>query len=230
MEKSLIIKFTTSIIIACIGLVFAACSAQPSDSAVQTAVAETVSAAPTQPAAEVQEMEVTRVVEVTKLVQREITSTPMPTEEATETPVPTATSTVTPTARQAGTNAEPTVPVEPTGPLGLSLNQLINRYAAMTDLQKEDFAATVPGKTVYWSARVYNITTDGEIIMDNPFGAGRVILKGVPAETAIQIDKEMLVDFRGMIESFGGTFGREIVVVNPEIVRFYVEPTATPTP
>ena len=234
MKKSLTLKLTTCIIITCIGLVISACSAQPPDSVVQTAIAETMVAAPTLPAEPLSEVEVTRVVEVTKIVQLEITSTPKPTQEVTETPEPTATSTVTPTVEKTSAfssiEAEPTVPIEPTGPLGLSLNQLINRYSAMTDLQKQDYATTIPGKTVYWQAKVYNITTDGNIIMDNPYGSGRIILNGVPNETAILIDKDMLVDFRGMIESFGGTFGREIVVTNAEVVRYFLEPTATPTP
>lgn len=234
MKKSLTMKITFSSIFTCIVLITSACGTQSSDSVVQTSVAETLSAVPTQPAEALSEVEVTRVVEVTKIVQLEITSTPRPTQEATETPEPTSTSTVTPTVEAtsafSSSAAEPTVPIEPTGPLGLSLNQLINRYAAMTDLQKVDYAATVPGKTVYWTAKVYNITTEGLIIMDNPYGAGRITLKGVPVETAILIDKDMLVDFRGMIESFGGTFGREIVVTNAEIVRYYLEPTATPTP
>ena len=201
----------------------------------QTAVAETLAAAPAQPVEAAQQIEVTRMVEVTEIVQVEITSTPQPTQEATDTPTPqpTTTTTGTPTPVPAfgsnTNNAEPTLPIEPTGPLGLSLNQLINRYSAMTDLQKQDFAQTLPGKTIYWEAQVYNINTDGTIILDNPYGSGRVILKGVPIETAIKIDKDMLVDFRGMIESFGGTFGREIVVSQAEIVRYFFEPTATPT-
>ena len=236
MKKSLILKIAIFLMAACFTLAASACSNQLSDEALEIAVAETVAAIPPQPAEEIQEVEVTRVMEVTTVVQVEITSTPKPTEEVTETPTPepTSTATETPTAERGaaltGSDAEPATPIEPSGPLGLSLNALINRYAAMTDLQKEDFATTLPGKTIYWTAQVYNVTTDGTVIMDNHYGAGRVILKGVPLETAINIDKDMLVDFRGMIESFGGTFGREIVVIDPEIVRYYVEPTITPTP
>jgi hypothetical protein len=234
MIKSLTVKPTIRLLVVLTSLVLTACNAQPSDALVQTAVAETLTAAPVLPAGEIQELEVTRLVEVTRIVQVQITNTPEPTQEVTATPTsePTATTTLTPTPGSAFTTgmteAEPTSTIVPSGPLGLSLNQLINRYAAMTDLQKQDFAVTLPGKTVYWTAQVYNITTDGTLIMDNPYGAGRVMLIGVPLETAIRIDKDMLVDFRGMIVSFAGTFGREIVVANPEVVRYYVEATATP--
>jgi hypothetical protein len=236
MEKSLIVKLTTCLLVGGIGLIVSACNASPSDSLVETAVAETLAAAPEQPSGEVLEVEVTRVMEVTKVVQVPVTTTPEPTKDVTETATPesTATTTVTPTATSifaAGeTEAEPTAPIEPSGPLGLGLNQLINRYTGMTDLQKKEFAAALPGKTVYWTGQVYNIMTDGTIILDNPYGAGRVTLLGIAPEDAIDIDKDMLVDFRGMIVSFGGTFGRDIVITNAELVRYYFEPTATPTP
>lgn len=236
MKISPIIKLTTCLLVASLGLAVSACSAQPSDAQVQTAVAETVAAAPALPAGEVQEVEVTQLVEVTRIVQVEITSTPEPTQETapTATPEPTATTTVTPTASSflgaSGSMAEPTAIIEPGGSLGLGLNQLINRYTAMTDLQKKEFAATLPGKTVYWTGQVYNIAADGTILLDNPYGSGRVTILGIVPEEAIDIDKDMLVDFRGMIVSFGGTFGRDIVITNAELVRYYFEPTATPTP
>lgn len=227
MKQSQIFFLLGSLILA---LSLAACGGQAPADQVQTAVAETVAALPTQPQEATQVLQVTQIVEVTKIVIVGVTATPAP-------PTPTARATDTPAVSPTPAEfipAQPTATATPTpivesGPLGLTLNQLIRRYTDMTDLQKQEFVKTLPGKTVYWIGEVYNVATDGTIILDNPYGGGRVTLKGVPIETAIQIDKGMLVEFRGMIESFGGTFGREIVVANGEVVRYYFPPTPTPT-
>jgi hypothetical protein len=100
----------------------------------------------------------------------------------------------------------------------------------MTDLQRQDFLSTLPGKTVAWSGLVSNISTDGTISLDNPIGSGRVTLKGIPRETAIKIDLGMQVDFTGMIESIQGTYFTDIVITDGKIVRYFASPTATPTP
>jgi hypothetical protein len=220
----------TALVCSLLALSLAACGGQPSDVQLQTALAETLAAMPTQPIDEVQAVEVTQVKEVTKIVVVGVTSTPAP---ATATPTITGTPEASPTA-EAITGARPAAtstpsPVTPSGSLTLGLNQLIRRYTDMTDLQKQEFVKTLPGKTIFWMAEVYNVATDGTLILDNPYGGGRVTLKGVPVETAILIDRGMYVEFRGMIESFGGSFGREIVVTNADIVRFYYPPTPTPT-
>jgi len=211
----------------------AACSSTPSPEELQSAVEETLAAMPTQPQEEIQIIEVTQVLEVTKFAVIQITTTPAPTEDNTATPTPTNTpdASATPESITAPIilSTETPTPVTESGPLDLSFNQLIRRYTDMTDLQKQEFVKTLPGKTIYWNAEVYNISTDGTLILDNPFGVGRVTLKGTPIETALEIDRGMLVDFRGMIESFGGSFGREIVVTNADIVRYYYPPTPTPT-
>jgi hypothetical protein len=220
-------KSLTTFLLCCLLLTLSACGSQPSTSQLQTAVAGTLAVLPTQIAESEKVIEITEIVEVTKVVEVRVTSTPQPTSEATATDTlePTPEVTNTPTLFVTST---PT-PIQPGDPLGLSFNQLIRRYADMTDLQKQEFVKTLPGKTVYWEAKVYNVLADGTILMDNPYGSGRVTLMGVPLETAIQIDKGMTVDFRGMIESVGGTLGRDIVVTNGDVVRFYVPPTATPT-
>ncbi len=229
MMKSLTIKVACCLLIFGIALSISACSTQPSASKIQTAVAGTLANAPARPAESTQVVEVTQVMEVTKIVEVIITSTPRPAEKATATTTlqPTVTTEVTPTVSTKAVT-ETARPIEASGPLGLSFNQLMQKYAGMTDLQKQDFAATLPGKTVVWTAQVYNITTEGIIILDNPYGSGRVTLKGIPIEIAIKIDKGMLVDFSGMIESFEGSFLNEIVVVDAKVIRYYEPPTATP--
>jgi hypothetical protein len=81
---------------------------------------------------------------------------------------------------------------------------------------------------VSWAAVVYNITTDGVLILDNPYAAGRVTLKGIPIENSLKINKGMLVDFTGTIESFDGSFLNEFVIIDGKILRAYEPPTATP--
>jgi hypothetical protein len=225
--KSILIK---TLVCSLMALILAACGGTPSAQELQTAVAETLAAMPPSPAEQIQVVEITELVRVTQLTVIDVTATPRPTEAATATLTPTETPEFTPTpgALLVESTATPT-PVTESGALGLTLNQLIRRYGDMTDLQKQEYAKTLPGKTVFWIAEVYNVTTDGTMILDNPYGGGRVTLKGVPIETALAIDKGMLIEFRGMIESFGGSFGRDIVVVNPVVVRYYFEPTATPT-
>ncbi len=234
MKKSLTIKVACGFLLIGIVLTVSACGAQPSASKIQTAVAGTLANAPARSSGAAQVVEVTQVKEVTKIVEVIVTSTPRPAEKATQTATsqPATATQATPTveALPASTRAvtDTPQPVVATGPLGLSFNQLMKKYADMTDLQKQDFAATLPGKTVSWTAQVSNITTEGVIILDNPYGSGRVTLQGIPLETAIKIDKGMLVDFTGMIESFEGTFLNQIVIVDAQVKSYYLPPTATP--
>jgi hypothetical protein len=235
MTKSLPIKVASSLLFLGIVLAVSACGGQPSDSKVQTAVAGTLAFAPVQPVETGQVVEVTRVMEVTKIVEVVVTSASRPTgvTTATATAQPEATEEATPTGEAGAASTQEATetarPIQASGPLGLTFNQLMKKFAGMTDLQKQDYVATLPGKTVSWTAQVNNITTAGIIILDNPYGTGRVTLKGIPIETAIQIDPGMLVDFSGMIESFEGTFFIEIVVVDAKVIRFYPPPTGTVT-
>lgn len=234
MRKSLILTACCLLLLGIFPF-FSACSPQPSASQVQTAVAGTLEAAPIQPIENQQVVEITQVKEVTKIIEVQITSAAKPTDKntATATPQP-AGSEATPTVEQAASivNAptDTPTPVEPGGSLGYSLTSLVKRYDSMTDLQKRDYVATLPGKTVFWTGQVYNITSDGIITLLNPFGTGKVTMKGIPVETAKKIDKGMLVEFTGMIESFGGTLVPDIVVVNIKLIRYYQPPTPTPTP
>jgi hypothetical protein len=233
MRKSRPIQLICCFLFAGIILASTACSGQVSASQVETAVAGTLAAAPAQPAGGEQVVEVTQIVEVTEIVEIRVTSTPEPTRLATETPEPTATTEATPTEESISgvvevVTATPT-PVTESGSLGLGFNQLINRYDGMTDLQKQEFIATLPGKTVYWIGQVNNIAADGTLNLDNPYGIGRMTLKGVDAETAVKINKNYLVEFNGMIEAFSGSLVPNITVTNVEIVRYYQPPTPTPT-
>jgi hypothetical protein len=236
MEKSF--SFRTACFLFLAGFIFfiSACRAQPSVSQIQTAVAGTLEAAPFQPGDNQQVVEVTQVREVTKIVEIQVTSAVKATEvnKATATPQPKITGSATLTSETVEeTPQAPTgtaVPVQASGPLGLTLTGLVRRYDGMTDLQKQDFVASLPGKTVKWTAQVSNINQDGTINLYNPYYSGKVTMKGVPFETAIYINKGMLVEFSGTIESFGGTLVPDVTVVDVKIIRYYEPPTPTPTP
>jgi len=208
-----------------------ACGGQPSQSSVDTAVAGTVAAMPAGDATQV--IEVTQVVDVTRVSVIQYTPTPRPTEPPTDTPEPSDTPTPAPTETpRPPMPGEPTavITVEPSGEINLTLNQFLNQYKNMTDLQKKEYVATLPGKQVFWTAEVDNVTTDGLVELSNLFSSDSVVLVGVPYETAVKMDKKMLVDFKGMIQSFTGDFSPDIVVVDVTIVRVYNLPTPTPTP
>jgi len=212
----------------------AACGGKIPAGAIETAVAGTLSVAPALEGEVVpQQVEVTRLVEITRVVKVEITSTLKPETKASATPTPTITPsgalTTTLETATSTPEASPTGVTQSGGRLGLSLNQFINKYNGMTDLQKQDYIPGLPGKTVSWTAQVYNVTTEGLVILENPNSVGTITLKGVPHEIAIKLDRTMLVDFTGTIESFDGTALIQIILVDVKVIRYYVPPTSTPT-
>lgn len=225
-----------SILLAALAAVtLAACSAQPSASIVETIVAKTVAAKPEPPAQEITQLvEVTRVVEVTAPAAAQGEATPTSTETPTTSPTvtPTAQAT-TPAAAQAGGKATATLTataIQPGGALNWSLQYFVQRYNSMTDLQRKNLVATLPGKTVTWYAILDNVTADGQIVMKFPFAMyGSIILKGVSPEISVKIERGYQVEFSGMIESFDSEFSNKMVLTDVNVIAFYVEPTATPT-
>ncbi|MFZ6027362.1 MAG: hypothetical protein ACOYYS_06575 [Chloroflexota bacterium] len=209
-----------------------ACGGPVTTSVIETVVAETVAAITPAQGEVTKIVEVTKVKEITKIVPIEVTTTPKPTERASATPTPSASPTGTPTPTRALLPNEPTIAstVEPSGVIHETLNQFIALYKAMTDLQKAEYVASLPGKSVSWTAQVDNVTGDGTVILKAPFAGGTVILLNIPAETAIELDRKMLVDFSGMIISFSGNISPEVTLDEVTIRRYYHLPTATPTP
>jgi hypothetical protein len=111
----------------------------------------------------------------------------------------------------------------------MTLQLFATYYYNLTDLQQKAFAATLPGKTVSWYALVENITQDGLVIMQFPYGlSGSVILDDVPTSTAIKIYLGDQVEFTGMIQSFDMVLGT-VELTNVKILNFYPAPTSTET-
>ena len=213
--------------------VIAACSASASPAAIQTAIAGTQAAAPPQVTV------VTQVVDITNVVVIQLSATPRPTSAASNTPsattalskTATLAFTVTATPYGAKGSATTAATIQPGKPLGLTLTYFFNTLAAMTDLQKKEYILTLPGKMVSWTGSVDNVTSDGLVMvkLPPPF-MGSITLKGVPKDVALNIDRDNLVDFTGMIESINEDYNLQLVVTDVKVIRAYPPPTLTPTP
>lgn len=230
MKRTTTIRFFVLVLALIVLAQLVACGGQSSASSVETAVAATVAAMPAGDNTNV--IQVTQVKEVTRISVIQYSPTPRPTNPPTPTLAPTETLTPAPTGTpRPPAPGDPTaaITIEPSGEINLTLNQFLTRYKSMTDLQKQEYVVTLPGKTVKWMGEVENVTVDGTVELRNLYSGGSVILIGIPTETAVKIDRNMVVDFTGMIQSFSGNISPEITIVDVKILRAYHPPTATPT-
>lgn len=112
---------------------------------------------------------------------------------ASQTPTGTATSTDTPQPTPTAT--------EVSRALGLSLTEFVVKYEGLTDLQRDDFIAALPGKTVDWTGKVYDVDKRGIFIdMPGSIWNGMTVLTDVPPDIAITINKGSRIRFKGTID------------------------------
>ncbi len=223
--KKLPITTTLILLTSLLTIPLVGCASQPSVSAIHTAVAGTLTAAPSRPVSMV-----TSLVEVTRLVAVSATvpTGPAASHTPTTTSTPTTTQTATETVVAQATDT-PGVTITPGTPLYMTLQFFATYYYDLTGLQQSAFAATLPGKTISWYALVENITPDGLVIMQFPYGLnGSVILDDVPNSTAKWINLGDQVEFAGMIQSFDMVLGT-VELSNVTILNFYPAPTSTET-
>lgn len=69
--------------------------------------------------------------------------------------------------------AEVSVPMVVSSPtprpmLGMDLGQFVAKYDSLTDLQKEDFVGEPTGKWVEWSGEVFDVESNGTIMVNVP--------------------------------------------------------------
>jgi hypothetical protein len=162
--------------------------------------------------------------------------TPIPTQTPTVTQTPTEMPTVTQTlppltataaARATASAASPTpsetpTPTATTNPLslGLSLTEFINKYNAMTDLQKQNYRDSLPGKQVNWSGKVVDVTGDGKIIVDIPNTlVSTVDLAGISNNVAVTVNKGSVIQFTGVIDNVVDFLGLHVYLVQCQIVK-----------
>lgn len=85
--------------------------------------------------------------------------------------------------------------------LGLSLSEFANTYDDLTDLQRDSFLESLPGKTVDWTGKVFDVTADGIYIeMPGSVWNGQTLLTDVPDDIALTIKKGSRIHFTGTIE------------------------------
>ncbi|MHA1216429.1 MAG: hypothetical protein ACTSPX_03795 [Candidatus Thorarchaeota archaeon] len=102
----------------------------------------------------------------------------------------------------------------------MSLQEFVSQHKRLTDLQKEDWLANLPGKTVDWAGTVLEVKTDGTVIVDIPGTlASSVALEGLPIETAKTIDKNRYIRFTGTIDDIIDFLGLHIYLVDVHITE-----------
>ena len=95
--------------------------------------------------------------------------------------------------------------------MDVNFPQFILAYDAMTDLQKEEFIAQSIGKWVDWNGNVEEVATNSTVTIKIPGNEDwRIILKEVPRETAITLEKDKYIHFVGHIKSISDFFGMRI--------------------
>lgn len=110
-------------------------------------------------------------------------------------------------------------PTDDPNKLSLSLPDFIDKYNGMTDLQKNDFRASLPGKTVAWSGNVFDVSGDGAIQVDIPGTLVSLVdLKGVPRDQAAKVNKNTIIKFTGTIQSVLDFLGLHVYLVGCQIV------------
>jgi hypothetical protein len=105
--------------------------------------------------------------------------------------------------------------------LGLSLPELYNYYTSLTHLQRSDLMTNLDGKTVDWTGVVYDVGSDGIIVIAPPTGNCAVTLSGIPLEVVKTINKGTSIRFTGAIlEPRGDDYpGLCILLVNVQIIK-----------
>jgi hypothetical protein len=104
--------------------------------------------------------------------------------------------------------------------------EFVNTYASLTGIQRQEFIASVLGKTVDWSCGVFRVEADGTILVDCidwsmnvPIGAV-TYLKHVPVEISKFLHKDDPIRFTGSIESVQEIYGSLVVsIINVQIIN-----------
>lgn len=144
-------------------------------------------------------------------------ATPLPSPSETPLP-PTGTTVPTPT----NTAGPSPTPIETSTPqaLGLSLSEFVVRYESLTDLQREGFIAELPGKTVDWTGKVYDVDDRGIFIdMPGSIWNGYTVLTDVPEDIALTINRDSRIRFTATIDHTANFIFFYIYLVDVEVIQ-----------
>lgn len=82
--------------------------------------------------------------------------------------------------------------------LGMSLNEFVDHYESLTELQRDDFIESLPGKTIDWTGNVVDVTEDAIYIsMPGSIWNGQTVLQDVPPDIALTVTKDSRIHFTG---------------------------------
>lgn len=103
--------------------------------------------------------------------------------------------------------------------LGMSLTEFVNHYEDLTELQREPFIESLPGKTIDWTGKVYDVDEDGiHIDMPGSIWNGFTVLSDVPPEIALTVEKDSRIHFIGTIDKTVEFVFFYVYIVDVEII------------
>jgi hypothetical protein len=148
-------------------------------------------------------------------------NTPQPTNilPPSNTPQPSNTPIPSNTAIPSSTNTRTPIP-SPTKDMSLhlSLEEFVNHYDSLTDLQKKAYITSVIGKIVRWDGQVLDVNSNGDVTINIPGTLLSVVyLQGVPLDIAQSINKDSHISFTGTIEQVIDFLGLHIYLSNVTI-------------
>jgi hypothetical protein len=103
--------------------------------------------------------------------------------------------------------------------LGMDAGQFVAKYDSLTDLQKKDFIGQSTGKWVDWSGEIFDVQSNGTILVNIPETLlSTISLKGVPQETAVSLSKGQTIHFTGRLTDVIDFLGLTIYINDVQLV------------
>ncbi|MBN2118752.1 MAG: zinc ribbon domain-containing protein [Anaerolineales bacterium] len=103
--------------------------------------------------------------------------------------------------------------------LGMDLGQFVAKYDSLTDLQKKDFIGESTGKWVEWSGEVFDVESNGTIMVNVPETLlSMVSLKGVSQAEAANLSKGATIRFTGRIYNVSEVLGLYIYLEDVQLI------------
>ena len=102
----------------------------------------------------------------------------------------------------------------------MSLTQFVAEYDRQTDLTRDDFVNNSIGKTVDWSGKVIDVSSDYSVTIDIPGTLlSTVDVMNVSPDDAKLLRIDNYIHFTGEISRIVNFFGLHIYVENGKIIK-----------